>query len=244
MSVLNRLNHLPSGLLAIGWLLFTTEIVGSQIPPSPTTQAEDLVISTPPLELSPELINSSPVLQRWLESTPNVWEQIQQEPSFRTRWRLGYSQFSEAEEENGLSLGVEDLWMGDTPFTLSGNYYRNWEGDRQTWGADLRYYVLPLGSYVNISPVVGYRQIEVGNQTTDGINLGMRLLLSLSRSGAADLSLTQTFVSPGDESEVGITNLSVGYALTNNLRIATDIEQQNSRSVKDRRLSILLEWMP
>jgi hypothetical protein len=69
-------------------------------------------------------------------------------------------------------------------------------------------------------------------------------MLALSRTGAADVSLTQSFVSPGSNEEVGITTLSVGYAVTQNLRLSTDIQKQNSKEDKDSRVGIVLEWMP
>jgi hypothetical protein len=104
--------------------------------------------------------------------------------------------------------------------------------------------VLPLGSYINVAPLVGYRNIESNDYSTDGVNVGARLMLALSRTGAADVSLTQSFVSPGSSDEVGITTLSFGYAVTQNLRLSTDIQKQNSREEKDSRVGIVLEWMP
>jgi hypothetical protein len=104
--------------------------------------------------------------------------------------------------------------------------------------------VLPLGSYINVAPLVGYRNIESNDYSTDGVNVGARLMLALSRTGAADVSLTQSFVSPGSSDEVGITTLSFGYAVTRNLRLSTDIQKQNSREEKDSRVGIVLEWMP
>ena len=113
-----------------------------------------------------------------------------------------------------------------------------------SYGTDLRYYLRPLGSYVNIAPVVGYRHLGTPEYSRDGINLGLRLLLVPSRGGAADISLTQSFVSPGSGKEVGITEISFGYAITRNLRLSTDIVKQNARERKDTRLGIVLEWMP
>ncbi|HEY9651105.1 MAG TPA: hypothetical protein V6C95_10620 [Coleofasciculaceae cyanobacterium] len=108
----------------------------------------------------------------------------------------------------------------------------------------MRYYILPLGSYVNLAPQVGYRYVETGSFSTDGVNVGARLMLVLSRTGAADVSLTQSFISPGSSEEVGMTTLSLGYALTRNLRLSTDIQKQNSREEKDSRVGVVLEWMP
>ena len=42
----------------------------------------------------------------------------------------------------------------------------------------------------------------------------------------------------------GVSTLSVGYALIKNLRISTDLQQQNSRAQKDNRVGLYLEWMP
>ena len=108
----------------------------------------------------------------------------------------------------------------------------------------MQYYILPLGYPVNIAPVVGYRYIETNHYSTDGVNVGLKLMLPLSRNGAADISVTQSFVSPGSSNEVGITSFSVGYALTPKLRLAADIQAQNSREAKDNRFGIVLEWMP
>ena len=208
-----------------------------QPPATPNSAAEEL-------DLSPEILENSPVLQRWLEEVPNVLEDIRNDPSFRTRLRLGYSNFPSNDDASGFNVGVEDVFIGRSGLTVSGDYQASFNGDRQTFGADLRYYVLPLGSYVNVAPLVGYRNIESNDYSTDGINVGARLMLALSRTGAADVSLTQSFVSPGSSDEVGITTLSFGYAVTRNLRLSTDIQKQNSREEKDSRVGIVVEWMP
>jgi hypothetical protein len=208
-----------------------------QPPATPNSAAEEL-------ELSPEILENSPVLQRWLEEVPNVLEDIRNDPSFRTRLRLGYSNFPSNDDASGINVGVEDVFIGRSGLTVSGDYQASFNGDRETFGADLRYYVLPLGSYINVAPLVGYRNIESNDYSTDGVNVGARLMLALSRTGAADVSLTQSFVSPGSSDEVGITTLSFGYAVTRNLRLSTDIQKQNSREEKDSRVGIVLEWMP
>lgn len=196
------------------------------------------------LDLKPEIIENSPVLQRWLKKVPNVLQEIRHEPSFRTRVRLGYSQFPSTGQAGGFNVGVEDVFIGRTGLTVSGDYQRSFNGKRESFGTDLRYYVFPLGSYVNVAPQVGYRNLTTGNFSTDGVNVGARLMLALSRTGAADVSLTQSFVSPGSRDEVGMTTLSFGYAVTQNLRLSTDIQKQNSREDKDSRVGIVLEWMP
>ncbi|MEW6492154.1 MAG: hypothetical protein AB1589_06350 [Cyanobacteriota bacterium] len=215
----------------------------SQTPTTPQPQ-ETPKPAAQELDLRPEIIENSPVLQRWLRQVPNVLEDIRNDPSFRSRVRLGYSQFPSTGQAAGFNVGVEDIFIGRTGLTVSGDYHRSFNGKRESVGADLRYYVLPLGSYVNFAPQVGYRYVETGKFSTDGVNVGARLMLALSRTGAADVSLTQSFVSPGSNEEVGITTLSFGYAVTHNLRLSTDIQKQNSRERKDSRVGIVVEWMP
>jgi hypothetical protein len=203
---------------------------------SPQTPAETL-------DLDPEILEESPLWQDWVEEVPDVLSEIRTDPSFRTRLRLGYSHFADAEEEAGFHVGVEDVFLGRSHFTLSGDYQTNFEGDRELYGANLRYYVFPLGSYANLAPVVGYRSVEVDEFSSDGLDLGLRLLLALSRTGAADLALTHTWVSPGESNEVGITTLTVGYALTRQLRLSTDLQRQGSSEGEEARLGVGLEWM-
>ncbi|MEM9542676.1 MAG: hypothetical protein AAGA60_24690 [Cyanobacteria bacterium P01_E01_bin.42] len=194
------------------------------------------------LDLDPQIIEDSPVLQRWLEEIPDVLEDIRNDPVFRSRIRLGYSHFPSTNHRGGWNIGIEDLFLGETGLTVSGEYQGTFEGDRETWGGDLRYYILPLGTSFNIAPVVGYRNITTNGFQTEGINVGIKAILASSR-GAGDISFSQTFVSPGSSEEVGITTFSIGYALTPHIRLSTDIQQQNSRGEKDSRVGISLELL-
>jgi hypothetical protein len=196
------------------------------------------------LDLDPKIRQESPVLERWLEKIPDIAEDIRRDPSFRTRIRLGYAEFPSSDNSSGVILGVEDVFFGQTSLTLSGDYQTAFNGKRTAIGANLQYYLLPLGDYVNLAPMVGYRYIQTENYSTDGLNLGLKLKLALSRTGAADITVSQSFISPGGANEVGLTTLSVGYAITSNLRLAADIQSQNSRARKDSSLGILLEWLP
>jgi hypothetical protein len=195
------------------------------------------------LNLPPAIIQDSPVLQRWQKQIPNLLEDIQQDPSFRTRFRVGYNQFPSSSNTSGMGLGLLDWGIESSPLTLDADYETNF-GDRQSGGLNLNYYVLPLGSYLNIAPLVGYRYIQTNDYHTQGLNVGGKIMFALSRTGAADLSFSQSFVSPGSENEVGISTLSVGYAISNHWRIATDLEQQNSKVHKDNRVGMYLEWTP
>ncbi|MBW4538738.1 MAG: hypothetical protein KME43_06265 [Myxacorys chilensis ATA2-1-KO14] len=194
------------------------------------------------IDLDPQIIQNSPVLQRWLKEVPTVADDIQNDPSFRTRARIGYLRFS-PEDDPGLALGIEDLRVGKTRLTLSGDYQTTFKG-RSAIGANLNYYLRPLGSYVNVAPVVGYRHLETDRYSTSGATLGVRVLLVLSRGGGADIALSQSWVAPGSDSEVGLSTLSFGYAVTHHLRISTDLQRQNSRQERDDRIGIGLEWMP
>ncbi|MEG3438340.1 hypothetical protein V0288_14515 [Pannus brasiliensis CCIBt3594] len=209
-----------------------------------TAIAPVLAEPTPNLDIDPRIIQESPTLQRWREKIPDIAEEIRKDPAFRTRIRLGYVNFPSSDNASGISVGVEDVFFGRTGLTLSGDYQAAFNGDRTAAGANVQYYVLPLGDYVNIAPMVGYRYIQTGNYSTDGVNVGLKLKLALSRTGAGDITASQSFISPGGQDEVGVTTFSVGYAVTKNIRLAADIQAQNSRARKDSTVGIFLEWMP
>jgi len=239
------MNYLWAGFLGLS-LLSGVAIEASaqpEVPIQPNT-----VVPSPTaaeqLDLDPQVLESSPVLQRWTEEIPDVLSEIRHDPSFRTRARIGYSSFSSREQESGVYLGVEDVFVPRTHVTVSADYQAALHGSREAYGGELRYYTLPLGSSVNVAPIVGYRWLESDRYNIAGVNLGLRLQLQLSRTGAADIALAQSWINPGSETEeVGMTTLTFGYALTQNLRLSTDLQQQNAPQRKDRRLGIGLEWM-
>ncbi|MGK7934026.1 MAG: hypothetical protein AB4041_21705 [Microcystaceae cyanobacterium] len=208
-----------------------------------TTSVKAEPIPNNNLDLSPEIIEESPTLQRWMEDAPNVLEEIRNDPSFRPRFRLGYSLFPSSHHRSGLNVGVEDILIDQSSFAVRGDYHTDFN-QRHSGGIDLQYYVLPLGSYINVTPIIGYRYFGTANYSSDGLNLGGKLILPLSRNGAGDITLMQTFISPGGRNEVGVSTLSVGYAVTENMRLSTDIQKENSRVKKDSRVGIVLEWMP
>lgn len=213
------------------------------LPALPTLIAQTIPAPAEQLDLDSEIIEDSPVLQRWLEEVPDVQAEIRNDPSFRTRLRLGYTQFSGDDDISGLSVGIEDVFIDRTGLTLSADYQTGFEADRSNYGADVRYYVLPLGSYVNVAPVVGYRSIETEEIDADGVNVGMRFLLVPSRTGAADLSFTQSWVALGTDSQVSLSTFSAAYAFTNNLRLSTNLQLQTDSDEQDSQLGVGLEWM-
>jgi hypothetical protein len=241
---------------SVGWqsrVIAQSAISEPTVPASSPENASPIETASPaivnpahPLDLDPALIEDSPVLQRWLQEVPDVLSDIRNDPSFRTRLRLGYSNFSaeNGEDAAGINVGLEDVFLGRTGFTASADYQTAFEPDRQAYGTELRYYVLPLGDRFNLAPTVGYRVVEGDRFTAEGVTVGARLMFSLSRTGAADIAVAQSFVSPGSNEEVGITTLSFGYALTRNVRLSTEFQTQNAAESKDDRMGISLEWMP
>ena len=198
-----------------------------------------------------DVMENSPVWQKWVEETPNLLDEIRNKPSFPTRLRIGYSEFPSNNAIGGISVGIEDVFIGKTPLTFSAKYATSFDEEdsqgnsleRRSVSANLNYYVLPLGGYFNIAPVVGYRSITTNDYSTDGINLGVRLALPLSPQGAADVFVTQNFVGLGSSNEVGITEITAAYAINKSLRLSTQIEWQNSIQQADSQVSVGLEWM-
>lgn len=198
----------------------------------------------PTLDLDPAIIDGSPTLQRWLQDIPDVADEIGHRPSFRTRLRAGYAQFPSSGQIGGVAVAVEDVFVvPGTGLTASADYSRSWNGQRESYGGEARYYLLPLGGYVNLAPTVGYRSLSTPAYQTDGLDVGLRLLLVPSRGGGADLALSQRWVAPGSEGEVGITSLAIGYAVTRQLRLGTDFQLQNSRFGQDSRFGLSLELL-
>lgn len=199
--------------------------------------------TTDTLDIPEDVIQNSPTLQRWLKQEPNILKEIKHDPSFRTRLGLGFTTFPSNDDATGINIALKDLFIGKTGLTLSADYQSAFNGDRNAVGSDLHYFLLPLGSYVNVAPLVGYRYVQSSDFNTDGVHLGLRLMLALSRTGAGDISLTQSFISPGGDEEVGITAFSVGYAVLPKLRLSTDLAWQNSIENNDNRVGINLELL-
>jgi hypothetical protein len=195
------------------------------------------------LDIPDRIIQESPTLQRWLKKEPNVLEDIRYEPSFKSRLRSGFTSFPSNDNAGGINLGIEDIFLKRTGLTISADYQSAFNGDRNAAGVDLHYFLLPLGNYLNIAPLVGYRYVQSNDFTSDGLHLGIRLMFAFSRTGAGDISISQSFVNPGNNEEVGITSLAVGYAVISQLRLSGDLEWQNSPENQDNRVGVNLEWL-
>ncbi|MGB3298811.1 MAG: hypothetical protein WBA76_11120 [Phormidesmis sp.] len=244
--------------ILMGWLVgCMTALAGhlpaaAQISDAEISETEPAADSAAPLNLTPAVINQSPVLQRWMQAVPNIQAEIRNDPSFVTRIRAGYSAFPSSDGKSGFAVGIEDWFIGATPLTVSADYQQSFEGDggaspaafRQAYGADLHYYLLPLGSYINVAPTLGYRAAKSANDySVSGANVGVRLRLVPSRTGAADVTLDQSWIMGGSE-KLSITQLNFGYAVSQNLRLSTDLEWQSTANEGDSRVGISLEWLP
>lgn len=195
------------------------------------------------LNLDPAILESSPTLQKWLGEPVNVLEDLRHDPSFATRIRVGYGQVSAGEDRGTLNLGVTDLFLGNTGITLDGCYGSDL-GDRHRFHVDANYYVRPLGHYVNGGPTLGYHQVQTPTQDQDGLALGVKMIFALSRTGAADVTVSQRFVNPGKNTEMGITRINVGYAIAPSFRLSTEFENQNATWNRDRHVGLFLEYLP
>jgi hypothetical protein len=196
------------------------------------------------VDISPEIINGSPVLQKWLKGIPDVLNDIKIDPSFRTRVKVGYSQYPSTNQAGGFHAAVDDVFFGRSGLSASANYNSSSTGKRTAYGADLQYYLLALGNYLNVTPLVGFRHLETDKYNRDGLNLGVKLMIVPARGGGADIALSQSWVGFGSATETGLTTFSVGYALTEHLRLSTDIQQQNAKENYDSRIGFGVEWMP
>jgi hypothetical protein len=237
---LDAINFLKSLLINFGWQIALISIVNL---PATAREFDNFSDDSDRLDIPESVIQESPALQRWLNEVPDVLEDIKYDPSFKTRWRVGLSSFPSTNQAVGINLGIEDIFIPRTGLTISADYQFSFNGDRNAVGTDLHYFLLPLGSYINVAPLLGYRYVQSNDFNTDGLHVGLRLMLAFSRTGAGDISLSQSFISPGGNEEVGITSLSVGYGFTSKLRLSTDLEWQNSIEDNDSRAGINLELL-
>jgi hypothetical protein len=204
-----------------------------------TAETKSLPVASEDLTLDREVVESSPVLQRWLADPPDVLYDIYNTPSFNTKLRLG---LTSRDHSLGLDLGVEDAFIGKTPLALSGSYQQDFSDRESSWDANLRYYMFPLGSYYNLAPQIGYRQLNLFNQPhTSGLDVGIQGILVLSPR-SADLKLSHTFTDPGGNNETSITSLSTSYAISRNWRLGSNIQWRRSPIRHDSRVGFVLEW--
>ncbi len=70
----------------------------------------------------------SATLQKWLQETPNLFEENRHDPAFLTTFRLGYAYYPDAQGTSGISFGVEDGLIRRSPASISADYQTNFRG--------------------------------------------------------------------------------------------------------------------
>lgn len=176
----------------------------------------------------------SPLLQRWLKNPPNLLEDIENYPSFPTKARLG---ITGRDNSLGWDVAIEDIFLGKSQLTLSGGYQQEFTGQNPSYFGNFRYYVMPLGSYINVAPQVGYRQVL----DSSGLDVGVQMVLALSPQ-SADLRLSQVFTAPGQNAETSLTTVSASYALNRQVLLHSGVQWRRSATRSDSVVTIGLEW--
>jgi len=201
--------------------------------PAPTLKEQAAEVG-----IEPALLENSPVLRRWLQRPPDILQDIQNTPIFSPHLRTG---ITSRNNDLGAEISVEDIFVGQTPITLSGSYQTEFAGREQSVALQMRYYTLPLGSYFNIAPTLGYRQISPNQQPqVSGVDLGVQGVFVLSPH-AADLRIGQTFTAPGATNETGITSIAASYAITTTIRLHSRVEWRRNPGFYDQRFGMGLE---
>lgn len=231
-------------LISWGWALGATPaVVWAEGSPAERKPEENFTSPSSTLDLAPETLENSRVLKRWLRKIPNIERAIEQDPALPPRLQAGYVRFPTTEADGAWGIGLEDLPLGHRHLSGSAHYQSTFDGKRTNWGTEIHYAVRSPGRAINGAPLVGYRRVETDRYSTEGVDLGFRLVLALSRDGAADMVIAQHWVAPGSEAEVGITALAFGYALSSELRLSTDWQRQRARQGRGTQLGIGLEWL-
>ncbi len=240
--------------LALAGLLFLTpEVKAQEIQPSAPTVPTDMWYLTEQfldynqdqisqaaldLDIQREFIETSPVLQRWLDHPPNLLEEIRNTPAVPTRLQAGI-------EADFWSVGLSDLQLLNR-VTLSGDYRQGLDQpDNQQYGSALRYFLAPSGSFINVAPQIGYRRVDQSDRTLSGIQYGAYLLFAPA-SGAADITISYLLLDPVEEQEgwATIADITAAYALSPSIRLAGRYRWQNSTIDKERTFGVVLEWVP
>lgn len=195
----------------------------------PSTTALDL-------ELDANLIQSSPVLQRWLRDPPNLLDEIQNTPVLPTRIQA-------AVETSAWSIGLQDLRIGQR-LTLSGDYRQSLDDPEDyQLSSSLRYYLSPLGSRFNLAPQIGYAQFEQSDRSLSGLQLGAFMVIALAPK-SADITLSYNWIDSANNQSATVAQVTSAYALNASTRLAARYRWQNSTLSQDRNFAFVLEWTP
>ncbi len=236
-------------LAEIGWAQPTSE----SEPASSSDLIQPKLNSDPDLEIPPgegtplaielgldsEVVESSPVLQRWLTDPPDLLDEIRNTPAVPTRLQAGV-------DVSGWSLGISDLYLFNR-LSLSSSYHQSFDRPQDaTFGSNLRYFVAPVGSRLNLAPQVGYGRLDQFERSLKGPQFGAYVVLALD-PGAADLTLSYNWLEPDHSTQEGratVGEITTSYALSPSTRLAARYTWRHSTITKDQDLSLILEWVP
>ncbi len=222
---------LLSGLMGIPVALAQTQSLN----PDPTLLTLD---PTPSSALDSALLEASPTLRRWLEQPPDLLEEIRNRPLIQPRIQASLG-------TDTWSVGLEDLRLFDR-LTVSGDYQQflnTASGTEQQFGSSLRYYLAPLGSQVNVAPVVGYRHLEAAERSWGTVQWGAHAVL-IPAPGAADLTLSYSWLHPPDESISTLVQLTTAYTLRPSFRMGARYRYESSRLDQETSFGLVVEWIP
>ena len=222
INVNSRSSARGMAIASILILLATCPVVAQ-----PNSPAEDA-------SLEDNFLDRSPVWQRWHHDPPNVLDEIRNTPALPPRVRLGLASNRE------WLVGVEDVTLYDRAI-IRGHYRAAFDEQAdEDYGADLGYYLLPRGSYFNVSPLLGFRHLDLGDRVNDGVNVGLLGTLALA-PGTADLAISYSLLDPfaGDEATLG--SATAAYHLTRRLRLASQVNWRHSAGADDIAVGVFLE---
>ena len=191
------------------------------------------------LALDGQIVEDSPVLRRWLQGPPDLLEEIRDTPVLPTRLQAGFESASE------WRISLQDLRLGDR-LTLSGDYRQSSENPEiRQYGSEVRYFLAPMGSRLNLAPQLGYRALEQENRRLSGVSYGAFAVLALA-PGAADLTGSYTWVAPQEpeEGQATLAEITAAYAISPSLRLAARYSLRYSTLARESSFGVGLEWIP
>lgn len=186
-----------------------------------------------------DLQRGSPTLRRWISDPPDLLNDIENGQAFPTRLGIGLVFTPSRSGEAAYTVSLQDVVLGGTRLSFSGDFTRSGTSN-QAWGAEARYYVAPLGSYLNVAPQVGYRNIVIDGTTRNGLEAGAKFLFALAPR-AADIAVSQSWVLPDRGGSIGRTVLEVGYTLSPVLRLTAVVQWINSSLRSDTSFGVNFE---
>ena len=184
--------------------------------------------------LDAELIESSPVLQRWLEAPPDILDEIRNRPAVPFRLRAGLASNRE------WTAGAEDIPIWHR-LTLSGDYRAAFDDQRDIeFGSSVRYYLRRRGAYFNIAPDLGFRRLDLADNVSEGLSVGLVGTISLAPR-TADLVVTYRLLEPASAAEATLGSVVAAYHLSPEIRLAGQANWRNSNNQNDLAAGIFLE---